>query len=107
MKPMPTRADIFDTAPIGVGEAFWITSPSERMVESGEEMFFEYGRHSNATLFVEYGFVNAFERAQIEDGEFEAEVDVHDCVEALILEKGEVGRWMREVLENEGYWGYG
>jgi hypothetical protein len=105
MKPMSTQADAFDTAPIGVGEPFGIRSPLGQDLKAGDEMFFEYGRHSNAFLFGEYGFVNHFEERDIVEGEFAGEVNVVDIVEEMMAEQGEVGKWIRQVLEQEGYWG--
>jgi hypothetical protein len=105
MKPVPTQADTFDVAPIGMGEPFGITSPSKKNASAGEELFFEYGRHSNPTLFAEYGFINPFQRADIEDGSFEGQVNVQEHVDAILVEKGEVGQWISTVLKEEQYWG--
>jgi hypothetical protein len=103
--PLPTNADIFDASPTGFGEPFSLVTPAGASIEAGEEVFFQYGRHSNSTLFVEYGFVNDYTAEQVATGDFEADADVQDLMEALFAERGEVGTWMRGVLEQEGYWG--
>lgn len=64
--------------------------------EAGQELFLRYGKHSNRTLFVQYGFVDT-------SPEKEGEVDVTDILDDIIGAKGPVGTWMTEVLEEEGY----
>lgn len=106
LQPMPSDADIWDTAPRGKhGEAFGLRVPLGLSVKAGDELFLQYGKHANRTLFVEYGFVNPFAVLQITDGEFAGEVDVQDLVEDIFRSRAAVGEWMREVLVNEGYWG--
>ena len=105
MMPQATRAEIWDTGPSKrrkYGEDFVLLSPSTTSTPANEEMFLRYGAHSNATLFAEYGFVNHFDGEQ-KDG---LELEVDKEVEALFSSRGAVGSWMREVLLDEGYWGY-
>ena len=64
--------------------------------EAGEELFLRYGKHSNRTLFVQYGFVDS-------SLEKEGEVDVADILEDIFRSKGDVGSWLMGVLEEEGY----
>ncbi|KAG1731897.1 hypothetical protein EDB19DRAFT_1896846 [Suillus lakei] len=92
MTPVPSEADIWDTAPIkSIGKGF----------RRAKEIFLTYGVHPNRTLFVEYGFVNkSSDDAEITDGE----VDVQDVVESLILDH-KSGVFVKSVLEDEGYWG--
>ncbi|KAJ3528149.1 hypothetical protein NM688_g8032 [Phlebia brevispora] len=39
-------------------------------------------------------------------GKFVGEVEVEDIMEAVLEQRGVTGAWIREVLEEEGYWGY-
>lgn len=106
LKPAPTDADVWNTAPRGKhGEAFGLLAPSNFSVQSGDELFLQYGKHANRTLFVEYGFVNPFSEIDVVNGMFEGEVDMQDLVEAHLEAKGELGKWMKDVLTDEGYWG--
>lgn len=75
-------------------------------LQENEEVYLCYGAHANRTLFVEYGFVNALPKNPSSSDDFNGEIDVQDIVEHLFEEKGEEGSWMREVLEDRGYWGY-
>jgi hypothetical protein len=103
--PAATNADIFDASPVGLGEPFSLLAPCKSPIRAAEEIFFQYGRHSNTALFVEYGFVNEFRADEITSGDFEADVDVQDLMEALFASRGNIGSWMRSVLEQERYWG--
>ena len=87
------------------GENFVLLSPSDVTILSGEEIFLRYGMHSNSTLFTEYGFVNVVNWSNLPEN-FSAEVDMDSYVEPLFEQKGEVGLWMKDILEEEGYWGY-
>ena len=71
-----------------------------------EEVCLRYGGHSNQSLFVEYGFVNAVSNEDMESGTYPAEVDVQPIVVDLFKGRGSVGMWMQTILENEGYWGW-
>ena len=74
-------------------------SPSDRAVEAGEQLFLTYGAHPNRTLFVEYGFVEHW-RSQ------DLEVDVQDIFEEMIKARGATADWLRQTLEDAGYWGF-
>lgn len=103
MTPVPSEADIWDTAPVKlIGKGFRFLSPVDASVQEGEEIFLTYGAHPNRTLFIEYGFVNKslLGEAETTDGE----VDVQDVVESLILGH-KSGVFVKSVLEDEGYWG--
>jgi hypothetical protein len=105
MRPIPTQADKSDTAPIGMGEPFGITSPPSALLKCGEEMSFEYGRHSNSMLFIEYGFINEFHSEDIDKGEFAGEVNVQEIVEELFGDLGQTRAVLEHILRDEGYWG--
>jgi hypothetical protein len=84
-----------------------LLSPADSHIEAGQELYLCYGGHANQTLFVEYGFINEFSASSLSGGGFHGEVDVQELVEHLLNERGDMGIWMKETLENEGYWGYG
>lgn len=95
MIPVPSEADIWDTAPVKpIGKGFKFLSPADVSVQEGKEIFLAYGAHPNRTLFVEYGFVN----------KSLGEVDVQDVMESLILDH-KSGVFVKSILEDEGYWG--
>jgi hypothetical protein len=75
-------------------------------VEVGKEVRLRYGGHSNQSLFVEYGFVNAVSNEEMESGTYPAEVDVQTIIVDLFARQGTIGSWMQVILENEGYWGF-
>ncbi|KAG1756803.1 uncharacterized protein EDB91DRAFT_1233525 [Suillus paluster] len=102
MTPVPSEADIWDTAPVKpIGKGFRFVSPADESVQEGEEIFLTYGAHPNRTLFIEYGFVN---KSSAEPDVTDGEVDVQDVVESLILDQ-KSGAFVKSVLEDEGYWG--
>lgn len=106
--PRPTQAETWDLWPSSkfkFGENFVLLSPSGVTLLSGEEIFLRYGMHSNSTLFTEYGFVNMVDWSDLPE-DFSAEVDMDNYVVPLFEQKGEVGLWMKNLLEEEGYWGY-
>jgi len=80
-------------------------SSADGSIAQGQQLFLRYGGHSNRTLFVEYGFVNAFSPDDIATGVFRGEVDVQDFVEKM-FSANVAGSWLKTVLEEEGYWGY-
>jgi hypothetical protein len=107
MKPLPSDAEIWQTI-IGVhsdngSELTCITG--EEAVEDGQELFLTYGMHPQREMLVEYGFVNQVADEAFRNGEFSGEVDLQDEVERLFEAKGEAGVWMKQILEEEGYWG--
>lgn len=79
---------------------------SEKPIQTDDELFLRYGSHSNQVLFVEYGFVNLWKEGACQKGKFNGEVDVQDAVEELVSAKGSTGEVLKEILEEEGYWGY-
>ncbi|KAI0341678.1 SET domain-containing protein [Trametopsis cervina] len=89
----------------GLGGDYMFLSTSERSIQTGEELFLKYGEHSNAKLFVEYGFVNGWSKGDCQRGGFVGEVNLKYVVEEIFEKRGAVGAWMRSVLEEEGYWG--
>lgn len=74
-------------------------------VQEGHELFLTYGTHPQGKMLMEYGFINIVADEAFRSGEFPSEVDVQDNVQRLFEEKGEAGIWMRQILEEEGYWG--
>jgi hypothetical protein len=96
-----------------------------RGIKEGEEVFFEYGGHSNATLFAEYGFIELpaaadadgtgedGDGAHASNGEEEevdwlrlshGEVDVGGIVDEIWAERRSEEK--RATLESIGCWGY-
>jgi len=101
-----SNAEISNTAPSTKrGDDFSFLASEEVAIEPGEEIYLTYGSHSNRTLFIEYGFVNNVTQESIQSGEYPGEVDVQQVIEELFLSQGTVGAWMKEVLQDEGYWG--
>lgn len=84
---------------------FVVVASADATIEMDCELFLTYGVHSNRTLFVEYGFVNDISREAILQGDIHAEVEVQDLLERLFDDKQGVGRQMKVVLEEVGYWG--
>lgn len=80
-------------------------SSANGTIDKDQQLFLRYGGHSNRTLFVEYGFVNAFSPDDITTGAFHGEVDVQDLIEKM-FSASVAGVWLRTELEHEGYWGY-
>ena len=76
-----------------------------REVETDGEVCLRYGGHSNQSLFVEYGFVNAVSDGDMRSGEYPTEVDVQHIMAELFKGRGTVGTWMQTILEGAGYWG--
>lgn len=103
MLPEQSNAHAWDTAPRHkLGDSFTLLSPQGTTVQTGQELFLQYGAHANRTLFVEYGFVD---RKSPDSACEHWEVDVQDIVEDLFSERGKTGSWMKTILEEEGYWG--
>lgn len=76
-------------------------SPKKEM-KKGEEVFLCYAHHSNVSLFSEYGFVT---QRTVDDAKAGGEVNVDDIMEAMIAKRKEA-KWLQDVLEVMGYWGY-
>jgi hypothetical protein len=73
-------------------------SPPESSLKKGDEIFLHYGDHSNAFLFVHYGFVSF-------DAEAEASLNIDDIVLSIMGSRSkEYGDRMQYLLENWGYW---
>jgi hypothetical protein len=80
---------------------------SGRIIYQDDELFLQYGAHSNSRLFVEYGFVNPWAPGDCLRGDFVGEVDLQVILEEMFQKRGtSICAWMRRVLEDEGYWGY-
>lgn len=73
-------------------------SPSTSALRKDNEIYLKYGSHSNSTLFTEYGFV---EKGFPNGGQ----VDVEDVIKARFEALGDLGIWMRSLLEDTGFWG--
>ncbi|TFK92414.1 SET domain-containing protein [Polyporus arcularius HHB13444] len=84
---------------------FVFFGPSQGAVSEGQQLYLQYGTHSNAFLFSEYGFVNDFPEGAVASGAYAGEVDVHELVEELFAQKALLGSRLKEVLTDEGYWG--
>ena len=85
---------------------FVFFGPSQNGLCRGQELYLQYGSHSNNLLFSEYGFINQIPEGAIKDDEYPGQVEVDELVEQLFAEKGLPGTRMKSALENEGYWGY-
>ncbi|KAI0065357.1 SET domain-containing protein [Artomyces pyxidatus] len=100
----PTMKPIQDDCPpAGVGELTCISG--ETSIAKDEELYITYGAHPNRFLFVEYGFVNPVSEELLASGQYFGEADVQALVEEMILGLGTTGVWMKQVLQDEGYWG--
>lgn len=78
------------------GHDFTLLSPSVSATSPDAELFLKYGSHANSTLFTEYGFV---------DRTSEGEIMLDCVVESLFKLRGDVGLWMKDILNAERYWG--
>ena len=85
---------------------FTFFGPSQEAIPEGQELFLQYGDHSNSFLFAEYGFVNEVPDGATKGGAYAGQVDVQELVEELFAEWGPVGIRMKSALQDEGYWGY-
>lgn len=107
MRPLPSDAEAWQTI-VGVhsdsGSDLTCVTGGDA-AEEGQELFLTYGMHPQREMLVEYGFVNQVADEAFYTGEFSGEVDLQDEVQKFFEEKGEAGVWMRQVLEEEGYWG--
>lgn len=106
--PEPTRAELWDTGPSSskkFGDKFVLLSPSN-VTGPTEELYLRYGLHSSATLFSEYGFVSHLDFAEQSDETLGGQLDLGGVIEDLFARRGVVGSWMKDVLVEEGYWGW-
>ncbi|KAJ3725976.1 hypothetical protein C8R42DRAFT_718227 [Lentinula raphanica] len=83
---------------------FSLISPSQTSVDTDTELYLKYGAHCNRVLFVEYGFVLPID--SIPETHRALEVNVDDIVDAFLVDKGETGSWLKEILTSENYWRY-
>ncbi|KAI6039057.1 hypothetical protein EDC04DRAFT_2569071, partial [Pisolithus marmoratus] len=103
MRPGPTNADIWNSAPVpSIGEGLRFFACDDTKIREDDEIMLSYGRHSNKTFFVEYGFVNGpHDVATRVCGE----VDVQDILEESIYGGQRRSRVIKDLLVAEGYWG--
>ncbi|KAH9063454.1 hypothetical protein EDB87DRAFT_1603810 [Lactarius vividus] len=80
-------------------------SCDDRGIARDQEVTLRYGWHSNRTLFVEYGFVNAIKSEELMSGVYPGEVNVQDIVTDLLDQQGAAGTFVKKTLDAEGYWG--
>ena len=97
--------DIWGVRSKVTGAFQFLAAEHAKEVEVNGEVCLRYGGHSNQSLFVEYGFVNAVSDVDMRSGEYPAEVDVQHIVVDLIKGRGIIGTWMQAILKGEGYWG--
>ncbi|KAF5381005.1 hypothetical protein D9615_003936 [Tricholomella constricta] len=105
MSPQRLMADKTAAPPKMFERDFTILSPSSIPIRQGDELYLNYGAHSNRTLFVDYGFVNHVPKDIFLRGEAHGESDVQSAIERLFEARGDLGTWMKEVLKSERYWG--
>lgn len=107
MKPLPSDAEAWQTI-LGIhsdaGSDLTCVTGGEQ-VQKGQELFLTYGMHPQREMLVEYGFVNQVADDAFRSGEFSGEADLQDEIQKLFEEKGEAGTRMKQILEEEGYWG--
>lgn len=104
--PRPSQAELRNQAPSNsIGEDFVLLSPKDKTLSPGEEVFLKYGAHSNQTLFTEYGFINHLDTEALRDGRVDCEADVLWRMRRFFAKRGNIGKWMEELLRREGYWG--
>lgn len=107
MKPLPSDAEAWQ-AILGIhsdaGSDLTCVTGDES-VQEGQELFLTYGMHPQREMLVEYGFVNQVADDAFRSGEFSGEVDLQDEVQNLFEEQGEAGIRLKQILEEEGYWG--
>ena len=89
----------------GKGNLDLVCVSCDRSIAHDQEVTLRYGWHSNRTLFVEYGFVNAIRSEELMSGVFPGEVNVQDIVTDLFDQQGDVGTFVKKTLDVEGYWG--
>ncbi|KAG6818132.1 hypothetical protein H0H87_000037 [Tephrocybe sp. NHM501043] len=87
------------------GRDFTVLSPSSSATKRNDELFLTYGAHSNHTLFVEYGFTNEASPENLSCGDVIGEISIDAVVIELFESRGELGGWMKGILQSEGYWG--
>ncbi|KAF8844979.1 SET domain-containing protein [Paxillus ammoniavirescens] len=103
MTLVPSKADVWNAAPVkSIGDGLKFISAEAAMIQEGDEIHLTYGSHSNKTLFVEYGFVNACHEYE---SHLSGEVDVEDVVDELVFQDLPLGELIKDVLVAEGYWG--
>lgn len=99
VQPRPSDAETWDAAPHRrLGDNLTLIVSPGIYVEAGQELFLQYGAHSNVTLYAEYGFALPITK------DLPLEVDLHDIIEG-ILSKSPVGTETKVILEQERYWG--
>ncbi|KAF6765189.1 hypothetical protein DFP72DRAFT_335316, partial [Ephemerocybe angulata] len=105
MTPQASKQDIWDMALKNKPADFTLLSPSEKSTSVGEELYLQYGFHSNQFLFVEYGFADSISGAAVLSGDQNADIDITPMVEDFVAARGDLGEWMKQRLLEEGYWG--
>ncbi|KAH9946169.1 SET domain-containing protein [Epithele typhae] len=96
-------SDIWSTVTMKTTESFIFLGSSQSRIAEGQELYLQYGGHSNAFLFAEYGFVNSVNAEDMHEG-YPGEVDVEEILAPMLAEKSPRTS-LRSVLEAEGYWG--
>lgn len=104
-RPAVSEADIWGVSPKVYSCDFGLNSPPKCSIESGEQLFLQYGLHPNRILFTEYGFVEISNNRLPKENENLKEVDITHIMLDMFAKKGERGRWLEERLRESGYWG--
>lgn len=87
------------------GLDFVLISPSSTATKQDDELFLKYGSHCNQTLFVEYGFVSEISAELLLHGDAIGQISIQTELVDLFESRGELGAWMKDVLQTESYWG--
>jgi hypothetical protein len=71
-------------------------------VKCGDQIYLRYGGHSNAFLFVEYGFVLSLRirNAHITSGEITVDPDIEDMIRSSVNFDVK-----EQLLKDKSYWG--
>lgn len=106
MEPLRAgKTENWQRSPSRKGNLDLVCVSCDRGIAQDQEVTLRYGWHSNRTLFVEYGFVNAIKSEELMSGVYPGEVNVQDIVTDLFDQQGDAGTFVKKTLDVEGYLG--